>query len=191
MDKDILQARVLYYQFFGEVFNFLEKDSLYENIKQKLALFKKSPINDEALKVIEYMEKFLEKGFESLKEEQNDLFYSPITSFIPTSASFYDEQRDDGKKRIEMIEYLKDAGFVKDDSFKESEDHIGFICLFLGSLLQDANANNLSIFKNVFQNILSPFVDEFIYKLYNHENGDFYKSVAVLFDLFIKVERLG
>ncbi len=191
MDKNLIHARMLFYSFFSDVLNFLEKDETFSHVQQKLQLLSQNPLNDEMKEAFENMQGFLSKGYEALQNEQNDVFYSPVTSFIPFSASFYDEQRDDGRKKIQMIDYLKEAGFVKDESYKDSEDNIGFIFSFFSTLLQKADMDSINLSKKVFENIINPFIDEFIQKIYEHECGDFYKNMAIIMDIFIKFERLN
>ena len=72
------------------------------------------------------------KGYEALKDESNYIFYSPSTTFIPMSASFYSEARDDGKKRQEMLELVNLSNFRRDsDKYKDNEDNIAFIFNFM------------------------------------------------------------
>ncbi len=191
MDENLIKARMLYYAFFSEVFNFLESKKAYEDIALKLERLSEAPINEDAKKALDAMREFLKQGYEALKEEQNEVFYSPVTSFVPMSASFYDEKRDDGKKRIKMISLMKQAGFVKDESFKDSEDHVGFIYAFMFTLLSSLKAQDIELSKEVFKDILNPFADEFTQRIYIHEKSGFYKYVAVLLDVFMKLERLN
>lgn len=191
--KEINKARAVYYGLFSSLFSYLENKDYHEKVVYTTKILSKTPIDELSKEAFENMLAYLNKenSFETLKEENNNVFFSPSTSFIPVTASYYAENRDDGQKRLEMSNIVLKSNFRKDsDVFKESEDHISFIFAFLKKMIEQ-NENDVldEIVINVFSNILNDIVDEFIEKLYEHENSDFYKNVAVLLKVFIELER--
>ena len=192
--KSINKARAVHYGLFCSVLGFFPNRDKYESIAETINLLSETPIDENCAKALIKMKKFLQKGgFEALKEENNMIFYSPVTSFIPTTASFYDEQRDDGKKHIQMVDYVLKSKFRRDISTcKEHEDHIEFILLFIQKLIEEDIAGDKDASKlvhDVFENILNEMVDEFSQKLYKHEKSDFYENMAIVMRVFMELER--
>lgn len=195
MNKEALnKARTVYYGLFSTIFSFVNKKEDFENIKNTVEVLSQNPIDENSEKALINMKNFLEKGgFDALKDENNLVFFSPSTTYIPTTASYYDEARDDGKKRLEMINYVLQTKFRRDETkFTEAEDHISFILGFIQKLIEEdlRKEDSSLLITDVFQNILSQTIDEFIQNLYNHENSHFYKDAAVLLKVFIELERV-
>jgi len=187
-------ARVVHYGLFSAVFKFLENEKSFEDIKHTVSLLCENSIDNNYEEAFRNMNKFLnDGGFNALQEENNEVFYSPTSTFIPVTASYYDEQRDDGKKHLKMIDYVLKSKFRRDTSTcKEHEDHIEFILHFIQKLIEeeirgDKDASILS--REVFENVLNPMIDEFSENLYLHEKSDFYKNTAVAMRVFISLER--
>jgi len=192
--QSINKARVVHYGLFCSVLGFFENRDRYENIAGTIDLLSQNPIDENCEKAIEGMKEFLQKGgFEALKEENDMIFYSPITSFIPTTASFYDEQRDDGKMHLKMINYVLKSKFRRDISTcKEHEDHIEFILVFMQKLVEediDGDQDAAILARDVFKNVLNVMIDEFVENLYTHEKSNFYKNMAIVMKVFFELER--
>lgn len=191
------KARVVYYGLFSAVLSFLETDKNYENIKNTISFLSENPLETHSEKALLEMKIFLEKeNFQGLQAESNLVFFSPSTTYIPVSASFYDEARDDGKKKIEMLSYISESTFRRDESvYKEAEDNIGFILTFMHKLLENSLEDNENsekseeLAKKVFANILNETINPFLTNLYNHENAEFYKNLALLLKIFMEFER--
>lgn len=194
IENNINKARIVYYGLFSAVLSFLETDENYENIKKTIEILSKNPLEVNSEECLFKMKLFLEnKGFEGLKQESNLVFFSPSTTYIPVSASYYDEARDDGRKKIEMLNYVLESKFRRDDSvYKEAEDNIGFILNFMQKLLETSlqdDSNSSEIANKVFKNVLNETIDPFLTNIYNHENAEFYKNLALLLKVFIEIER--
>jgi len=194
MNQQIDKARMVYYGLFSALLSFLETDEKYENIKDTIDYLSNNPLEEYSAEALSNMKEFLNiHSFTGLKDESNLVFYSPSTTYIPTTASYYNEARDDGKKRIEMYNYLAQSKFRRDESlYKESEDSICFVFNFMNKLIEDnLNGEKTSelLAKSVFENILNEMSDLFSSNLYNHESADFYKDLALLLKVFIEFER--
>lgn len=193
MDKNLTIARGLYYNLFSEIFAFLSEPKQFSSIKEKVEYLSLNPLEENSQKSLQNMKSFLEKGYDALKNEQDSVFYDIQSSFVPVTASFYDEERDDGKKRLEMIHLMQEAKVKRDESCKDSEDSIWIIFSFMNTLLQSASQNDKKSEKlsdAVFKNLINNFADEFVIHLVSHENGDFYKSAGELLSIFIEFERM-
>jgi len=191
--EKINKARALYYGLFSSIFTFIDGKDDYEKILYSIEYLSQNPIDENSKLAFENIKKYLQKdGFIKLKEENNNLFFSPSTTFIPVTASYYEEDRDDGQKRVEMTNYLLKSNFRKEiNSFKEPEDHISFIFAFLQkNIEQDLKKDKNRLLDGVFENILNPIIDRFIENIYSHENSFFYKNIAIVLKVFIELERV-
>lgn len=191
----INKARALYYGVFSTLFSFLNDEKKIEELQKNLELLKENALNEYAADAIENILVILEqKGKVALQQESDEIFFNPYSSFIAMSASYYDEQRDDGKMRMKMLEYVLHSKFRRDENnFKENEDHISFILEFIEKLLLESTKTEAKcsqeLAKTVFKEVLNTFVDDFIASLYEHKSSYIYKEVAVVFQVFIELER--
>lgn len=194
IDHEINKARAVYYGLFSSLLSFLETNKNYKSIKETIEILSKSPLEENSEKALTQMQSFLEKeGFEGLQAESNLVFFSPSTTYIPMTASYYNEARDDGQKRIEMLNYVAESNYRRNSStYKDTEDNIGFILNFMNKLLEDSIQNDKAseqLVHKVFENILNEIIDPFFTNLYNHEHSNFYKNLALLIKVFIEFER--
>jgi len=154
-----------------------------------------NPLDENSKKALSNMVSIINTvGLKILESEYDGIFYDLSSDPVPTTASFYEEERDDGKKRAIMVDYVLQSKYRRDDKkYSDLEDDIGFIFSFMQKLIQDeVNADEKSSFleREVFRNVLNEFVDEFIENIYMHENSAFYQEVALLLKVFIEFERV-
>ena len=97
-DQSIHQARALYYTFFVKILSFNAQADKYAKIADLLKIFIANPLDEDSDVAFRSIDSSLRAkgGCEALKEEYDEVFVSPESSFIPMSASYYDEGRDDG-----------------------------------------------------------------------------------------------
>lgn len=190
--KAINQARVLYYTFFAKVLDFPEKENVYQELMALLSVFDTNPLDEvtqEAFKAIR--ERFETQGLALLKQEYNDVFVSPESSFIPLSASYYDEGRDDGQKRVEASGILLRSQFRKNKPLcNDAEDQILFLFRLMRRLIDANDEESLALSRELFSSILNDCIDEFTGHLFDHEKSVVYKQTAVILKAFIAFERL-
>ncbi|RXK00260.1 hypothetical protein CRU98_03630 [Arcobacter sp. CECT 8986] len=188
---ELNKARAVYYGLFSSLFSYINSEDEF-SIKNSIELLSQAPIDDNCKIAFEELNIFLqEKAMSGLVEENNQIFFSPSTTFIPVTASFYNEDRDDGQKRVEMTNIVLKSTFRKDSmSFREAEDHVCFIFSFIKNILeQDYSKINNDLVVETFSVVLNSFIDSFIQDVYNHEESDFYKNIAVILKVFIELER--
>ena len=196
MDRtSINKARTVYYGMFASLFAFNFTKTHFDSIIEAVDVLSSRPLDEESGVALYKMKEILQdSSFETVKNESDKVFFSPTTSLIPTTASYYDEQRDDGKKRVDMMNYVLQSKFRRNtDVFKENEDHIEFISLFMQSLIQEelkGEEGADTIARDVFDNILNQMIDQLSVKLYNHENSELYKEAAIVLNTFAGFERL-
>lgn len=198
MDIDktaINKARATYYGFFASLFPFSFGTEQCEHLDKTLDLLCLHPLDEQSERALNNMQRRLNtRGFAALKNENERLFFRPDTVSIPMTASYFNERRDDGRKRLQMIEYLHASSFRRNSvEFKEHEDHIEFILLFLQTMIiqeldGDTDANALS--RAVFEDVLNEMIDPFIDQLLTHHHSSFYRQVALALQSFIDFERI-
>ena len=192
--KAINRARALYYGLFASLFAFVKEDR-FKGLKESLELLKNNPLEENSKKALENMYNILSsQGEEFIRDEFDAIFYDLSSDPVPTTASFYDEERDDGKKRLLMVELLLKSKYRKDsEKFSDLEDDIGFILSFMSRLVDDeANGDDSAakLEKEVFQKVLNTFADEFLENVHMHENSAFYQEAALLLKVFLEFERV-
>ncbi|MFT5700071.1 MAG: TorA maturation chaperone TorD [Desulforhopalus sp.] len=191
----INRARTLYYGMFASFFAFNFEEKNFAIITETVGVLADHPIDDVSGEALNNMKELLQRtGYQQVKDESDLVFYSPTTSHIPMTASYYDEQRDNGQKRIDMMNYVQNSKFRRNSTvFQENEDHIEFIALFMQKLVEDdlqGEEGADEVAKNVFENILNQMLGPLCEKLYNHEHSVLYENVAIVLDSFTSFERL-
>lgn len=180
-DLDI--ARSYYYEFLAYPLFFEENGDKFSNYKEQLDYLSKSPIVPEDEKNFENLKRF---SFDEFKLEQNSVLFDFSYINVPLTASFYDEGRDDGFKRLKVIDILKKSKFRRDDkNFKNSEDFIGFIFLLMALFLKE----DPKLAGELFTETVNNFSDEFVELMKEHKNANFFKSYAAILENFIEIER--
>ncbi|MBE0496643.1 MAG: molecular chaperone TorD family protein [Campylobacterales bacterium] len=194
-DKEIHLARAAYYGWLAVLFGYIKEENTLGSVVENLEIFATNPLEEKSKDAIDAMRVFLKtKGNKGLKEESDLVFYSFDTSMIPMSASYYDEQRDDGKKRLDTIEILLESPFRRDTfTCKDSEDHIALLFQLMSMLVlhgvEQEEVKSLELAEKLFETILNPFIDTFIALVFTHEATDFYKHVAVVLQGLVEFER--
>lgn len=191
----INKARIVYYGLFSSLFSFGLDEDKFSIIEKAVDILRQNPVDEQSSKALNNMQRRLKNGgYIALKNESDRIFYNPVTTCVPMTASFYIEQRDGGSKRIEMINYVQESKFRRNTSeYKEHEDHVEFILLFIQKLIHEELQGDLSsqlLSRKIFENVLNHMIDEFTDTLFNHKKSYFYKQVALAFRSFADFERL-
>lgn len=191
----INKARIVYYGLFSSLFAFSMDEENFEIINKAVDVLIENPIDESTAESLKKIRQFLhENGYDFLKKESDTIFFNPVNSCIPMTASYYFDNRDDGTKRVEMIDFILESKFRKNgDEFKENEDHIEFILLFIQKLIDEELAgdeSSASLSKRIFQNILNDMINEFAQNLFSHKMSNIYKEVAIVLRSFSDFERL-
>lgn len=196
MDRvSIHKARTVYYGLFASLFAFSFNESHFKAIVRAVDLLCVSPLDEDSGEALREMKSILETStFRDVKDESDMVLFSPTTSPVPMTASFYDEQRDDGKKRVDMMRLVLQSKFRRNtEVFKENEDHIEFIALFMQQLIEEhvqGDEGAEVVAATVFETVVNPMVNQLSAKIFHHENSVLYRHAAVVLDSFAEFERL-
>ncbi len=194
-NQAINKARALYYNFFANFFVPSKKFENYLELLRLLEILKDSAIDDSSAKALNNILELLEKDSNAtLMQEFDDIFYNPLNKKIRTTASYFYEGVESGKKRVEMIEFVAKTKLRRDEkNFPEYEDSIGFIFSFLAELTNLVASGEKSYENTVhciFAQILNGFIDEFAKDVYEYKKSKIYKELMIVLHSFIEFERL-
>ena len=188
-------ARSLYYGLFSKLFVFTTREDRYEGVDDALAIMLTNPMDTHSQ---EAMQRLLEgidtQGVNALVDEYDGIFHTPGRAPLRSTASFYHEGVESGKKRLEVKNFLAKTKIRRNEaSFKENEDSVGFLMTFMHELVEliIQGENSYETLQHcVFTEVINPFIDEFTEGLFEHESSDLYKDVAIILNAFMDFERL-
>ena len=194
-EEKMNKARALYYAMISRCFVFTTDNKRYFELIEFIDILKENPLDKSSALAFENIRAVIKSDSNIVFMKEFDaIFHSPETQTIRTTASYYDEDIESGKKRIEMQNFLAKTKIRRDEkTYSDYEDHIGFIFSVMSELCE-LIANGEEQYKNtahcIFEQILNDFVDKFSKELYEHESADIFKNVVVLLKSFIEFERL-
>ncbi|MGM0519579.1 MAG: TorD/DmsD family molecular chaperone [Campylobacterota bacterium] len=194
-NKAINKARALYYNLFANFFVPPENIENYLKLVSLIDLLKQNPLDKSCGDALENILKLLDESSNvKLLQEFDDIFNNPVSKNIRTTASFYDEGVESGKKRVEMINFVAKTKLRRNEKkFHEYEDSVGFIFTLMAQL-SDLIAQDEKEYENtvhcIFEQILNEFIDKIAKDIYEHENASIYKELMVVLHSFIEFERL-
>ena len=187
---DIITARAYYYEFLAYVFFWSKDEEAFKKWQEQAKFLASEPLGQEC----DFLP-ILESDFKSFCAEQNALLFDLSYANVPLSASFYDEGRDSGAKRIAVIEILKRSKY-RPNNMSENEDFIGFLFLLMMKFLQDQNEGDegqkelaFECARDIFCNILNAFVDELCELLNSHNDSKIFKALSGIISDFMGIER--
>jgi len=194
-DANMDRARSLYYAMFSRLFTLSGEMGKYYELRTLVETLKANPLDRLSEEAFESLYSQLSADSNVLLIKEFDrLFYAPETKTIRTTASYYDAGVENGRKRLEMQNFLAKTKIRRDEEkFSDYEDHIGFIFTVLAELTA-LTAEGEEVYVNtahcIFSEILNEFVDVFAKILYEHPESDIFKNVAVILKSFIEFERI-
>ncbi|XPV67882.1 MAG: TorD/DmsD family molecular chaperone [Halarcobacter sp.] len=194
-DVKINKARALYYSLFSRFFVFTTDNKRYLELVNLIDILKENPLDSTSKQAFEDIKELVKSDSNiALMNEFDDIFHSPETRTVRTTASYYDENIESGKKRVEMQNFLAKTKIRRDEKkYSDYEDHIGFIFSVLSELTNLQAQGEVQYSDTVhciFAQILNEFVDEFSKEVYEHESANIFKNVIVILNAFIEFERV-
>jgi len=189
-NREINEGRAFYYAFFSKLFTFTYDKDRFKNIKESADILYQFALEENSKKALKHFINNYDE--ETLKNEFDEIFYDLSKDPVPTTASFYDEEVENGKMKLKMIELVLSSKFRKNEKYTESEDDIGFIFSFLYYLITEklkGDEKSEWLEKKVFD-VLNTFIDDFIENVYMHSASNLYKDIVVVLKAFIESERI-
>ncbi|AFL68158.1 TorD/DmsD family molecular chaperone [Sulfurospirillum barnesii] len=193
--ESVNKARSLYYGFLSKMFVFTTSPERYKGLEEALSIMAQNPIDENSGEALKEIQLFLAQGGEeAFTQEYDDLFHNPSYKVVRNTASYYDEGVESGKKQLEVKNFLAKTKIRRDEKhFKENEDSVGFIFTFMHELIElimHDQKEYETLQHCLFTEVVNPFIDEFIVKVYEHPMAKMYQSVAIVLNAFIAFERM-
>ncbi|RDU71612.1 hypothetical protein CQA57_07560 [Helicobacter anseris] len=188
LDIQITNARVLYYDFFANLFLYELLEKNQEILKQQVQILEQYPLSEKSQEYFKVLQQYLEEKPQEIIQEYTQTF---ILSFdkkyqnIPLYLSHYQNGCMGGESLVYVRELLKESSFYVNREFtKENEDHLGILCLFMKHLLQSGDIKKAN---TLYKDCIMP-IREGIFKILKQENAGFYTRVFGIFDDFCVLE---
>ncbi len=193
--ESVNKARSLYYGFLSKLFVFTTSPSRYEGLAEALEVMAQNPLDENSGEALREIQLFLAHNGESaFIQEYDDVFHNPSYKVVRNTASYYDEGVESGRKQLEVKNFLAKTKIRRNEQyFKENEDSVGFIFTFMHELIElimNEQKEYDSLQHCLYTEVINPFIDEFIIKVYEHPMARIYKSVAIVLNAFMAFERL-
>ena len=194
---DLLRARILYYDFFAGLFLYDLLESREEILKNQLSILLSHPLIESNQLNLDFLHnEVLNNGVRNLLKEYTHLFMLPFSiketnhelpyPSIVLYLSYYLDGSIAGSGLTLSKSKIKKSKFrLNEKSFKENEEHFGFLILFMKHLLQN---NEESLFREVFKECLSPMYFKIIEGMLNMDDSFAYFHVASLLKTFLELE---
>ncbi len=192
---DINPARSLYYGLLSQMLVFTESEDRFANVIEIIDILIQNPLDENSCEALKEIKEFLNiGGKELLIKEYDEIFHNPVTKNIRTTASFYEEGFESGKKTLEVRNFLGKTRIRRNEKvFKETEDSVSFLVTFMYELVEliiQGETSYETLQHCLFAEVINEFIDQFIIELYEHDKSNVYKSLAIVLNAFMEFERL-
>lgn len=194
--EEIIQARILYYDFFTGLFLFELLKNRAEILKKQIKILKDFAFTDGNVEDFRIIEKELNtNGIGAFIQEFTALFSLP---FVPNNRSaqplspvylylsYYLEGCIGGKSLSMAKDILKSSSFYLNSTFlKETEENLGVLLLTMEHLLQnkDDNANKL------FNKCIAPMMQPITQGISKRKDCMLYGHINNIFVEFLELEK--
>ena len=189
------KARALYYGLLSKFLVYSTEANRFEGVDDALAIIGTNPLDEHSGAAAKRLLALLDaSGAEALVKEYDALFHAFVGRVVRTSASFYQEGHEAGKKLVEVRGFIAKTKIRRNEAlFKDNEDTLPFLLSFMHDLVElsvEGQKEYDNIQHCLFDQIINPFVDDVIESLFTHDKSDAYKDVAILLNAFMEFERL-
>lgn len=189
------KARSLYYGFFSKLFVFTARQERYKDIEKALNIMIEHSLDDASHEALIAFQSFWKtEGEQALIQEYDDIFHNPAYPCVRNTTSYYDEEVESGHQRLIVKNFLAQTTLRRDEqNFKENEDSFGFIFTFMHELVEGIMQEQKEyehLQTSLFTEVINPFVDAFIERVYSHPKAKAYQSIAIVLNTFMAFERM-
>ncbi|MCI5632849.1 molecular chaperone TorD family protein [Helicobacter sp.] len=186
--QELKNARILYYDFFNGILVFEMLDERAELAKEQLGILLNAPLNEEAEGSMALLKQELQtNGIQNIKEEFSRLFALPFgEKQVGMHLSHYYENCIGAESLLKIRALVKQSDVrIDTKSFRETEEHLGFLCGFMRHLLEVENA---ALAKEVFAFCKDAFLG-LVQEIKERKDAKYYLAVALILESFIKFEE--
>lgn len=185
---NLTHARMLYYDFFNGFFVFEMLDERAEIAQKQLEILINEPLNDEAKNGMSVLQNELKThGMANIKDEFSRLFALPFgAKQVGIHLSHFYHHCIGAESLLKARQLVKQSDVRVDSAnFKETEEHLGFLCGFMRHLLE---VGNVELAKDVFALAKDAFLG-LIAEINAREDATFYVALAQILQSFIQFEE--
>ncbi|TLD85663.1 molecular chaperone TorD family protein [Helicobacter sp. MIT 05-5294] len=185
--QNLQQARILYYDFFNGLLVFEILDERAKIAQKQLEILLNAPLNEEAEgSMLLLKQELQDNGIQNIKEEFSTLFALPFgEKQVGMHLSHYYENCIGAESLLKIRSLLKQSDVrVNSEVFKETEEHLGFLCGLMRHLLE---VDNMDLAKEVFEFSHKAFLS-LIEEIKARKDAKFYLAVALILESFMKFE---
>lgn len=185
---NLTHARMLYYDFFNGFFVFEMLDGRAEIAQKQLEILINEPLNDEAKNGMLVLQNELKThGMANIKDEFSRLFALPFgAKQVGIHLSHFYHHCIGAESLLKARQLVKQSDVRVDSAnFKETEEHLGFLCGFMRHLLE---VGNVELAKDVFALAKDAFLG-LIAEINAREDATFYVALAQILQSFIQFEE--
>ncbi|TEY03928.1 molecular chaperone [Campylobacter sp. US33a] len=181
-------ARSLYYKCLGELFTFSLSGQRLTHLNEYLSAMKQGLFDESLASCFDFLLENLEKT-QSPKDfyEEYDKLFLTLKNAIPITFSYIEEGFENSKALLNVKQILAKSSLRRNEkNFKESEDSVGFCFLLMSEFIKEEN-NDLA--KELFAKLINKNIDEFLKLIFENQNANLYKQVALIAMAFMEFER--
>lgn len=185
--QNLQQAQILYYDFFNGLLVFEILDERAKIAQKQLEILLNAPLNEEAEgSMLLLKQELQDNGIQNIKEEFSTLFALPFgEKQVGMHLSHYYENCIGAESLLKIRSLLKRSDVrVNSEVFKETEEHLGFLCGLMRHLLE---VDNMDLAKEVFEFSHKAFLG-LIEEIKARKDAKFYLAVALILESFMKFE---
>ncbi len=182
-------ARAYLYGLFSLFFTFTYDKGVVDEILNGLNTVIENPINVQMQRAALRLKEKLESDRDAFFDEYDSLFLAPDGDMIRTSASYFTEGIESGKKRLEMIDFVVQTPYRKSKDYTDNEDDLGFVLSFMSKIAYDGDKFK-TLQKQVFERIINVFIDDLLDEIYKSKNSNIFKDIVEMMSPFVEFERL-
>lgn len=208
--KSVANARALYYDFFAGLFLYELLSERTNVILEQIKILKSNPLDEKDLIYFENLEREISSfGVKNIIQEYTRTFLLPFAipnehSSMPSRSkgqvrenpqimlylSHYTEGCLNGDGLLKARAIVKKTNFrLNTQTFKESEEHFGFLLLLMRHLLLSNDKEDNDALNEVLKELVLPLGKCIAESLLQKENLCYYSSVGNLLQRFLAVEQ--
>lgn len=185
--QNLKQARILYYDFFNGLLVFEMLDERVKIAQRQLEILLNAPLNREAEESMLLLKQELQdNGIQNIKGEFSSLFALPFgDKQVGMHLSHYYENCIGAQSLLKIKSLIKQSDIrVNSENFKETEEHLGFLCGVMRHLLETGNQE---LAKEIFEFSKNAFLG-LVQEIKARKDAKFYLAIALILESFIGFE---
>ncbi|PAF48654.1 hypothetical protein BKH41_05130 [Helicobacter sp. 12S02232-10] len=192
IESKIVQARILYYDFFSGLFLFELLKNRQELLKKQISILKNFALKESDLENFLFLEnELLKNGIKNFLSEFTLLFSLPFSNEekkpVYLYISHYQENCIGGKSLVAVKEIIKKSHyFLNDELLKESEENLGFLFVAMRRFLEE---KEIDLAKELFIQCIYPIKNPICKAIAQRKDCFLYTRINDILEEFLNLEE--